>query len=188
MKIERGLQFKNAFLDFNGWELDFLIDYVEHSHHQYIRRIAPTLLALSDKVAKVHGAEHPELIEVNALVKELISDLIPHLQKEELVLFPNIKRLLKYKKGEITDFHTPPFGSFDNPIKMMEIEHDNAGDLIHKIAESTSNYLLPKDACNTYTVFFKTLKEFQNHLFEHVHIENNIIHPKTKLLVKDMSI
>lgn len=170
-------------LRYNDWELDFLVDYIINAHHAYVRKSIPDLSGYASKVAKVHGNHHPELLTIHNLVDEVCAELSSHMVKEEKVLFPYIKELVAAKKSGI-DFEKAPFGSVQSPISMMEHEHDIVGRKIEKIRELSDNYKLPEDACASYTLLFKLLEEFENDLFTHIHLENNILFPKALELEK----
>ena len=135
------------------------------------------IVEYSDKVAKVHGHHYTETVEINHLFHEIANELNAHMQKEEHVLFPFIRAIGKAKR-EGTPLSPPPFGTIQNPINMMEMEHTSAGDILRKIAELSNNYTPPVDACNTYRALYHSLEEYQNDLFQHIHLENNILFPK----------
>jgi len=114
-----------------------------------------------------------------------MNELNRHMMKEEQVLFPYIKQLAQTKKSSIKS--TPPsFGTVTNPIRMMEHEHDVVGDIFHKIAELSNNFTPPDYACNTYRVLYAKLKEFEDDLHQHIHLENNILFPKAIELEKEL--
>jgi len=163
--------------DFNNWELDFLVDYIIQTHHKYVLENIPLIFQYAKKVAKVHGHHYTETIKIRDLFRSLAEELTAHLQKEEHILFPFIKRMVRAKK-EGLPMPSPPFGTVRNPISMMEKEHENAGGIFKEIAELTNNYLSPKGACNTFRVLYAKLKEFQEDLHQHIHLENNILFPK----------
>ena len=163
--------------DFNNWGLDFLIDYIINTHHKYVSGNIPLIAQYSAKVAKVHGENYPENKTINTLFIEVANELIQHMQKEERILFPYIKLLVK-ANIENTDPPSPPFGTVQNPISMMEHEHENAGDIFKRIAELSNNFTTPDGACNTYKVLYAKLKEFESDLHQHIHLENNILFPK----------
>ena len=174
-------------LPFDKWELDFLSDYIVNTHHRYIRENIPFLSEISNKVARVHGDRHPELIEVAGTFSRIAADLSLHLMKEENILFPFIKELVAAAKNNTK--HAPAaFGSVNTPTQMMEVEHEQAGEDLAVIRELTNNYSLPADACTSYTILFKKLEEFENDLFNHVHLENNILFPKAIQLEKELVI
>ena len=173
--------------DFDKWHLDFLVDYIINIHHNYVRENIPFINELAIKVAKVHSGHHPEAIEVATIFKGLAADLSLHLMKEENVLFPYIKELVAAEKNG-SKITPASFGTVDNPTQMMETEHEQAGeDLIH-IRKVTDNYTLPSDACTSYTILYKKLQEFENDLFNHVHLENNILFPKAIKLEKKLGV
>lgn len=172
--------------DFKQWPLDLLADYVEKTHHRYVESKSQPLLQFLDKLCKVHGARHPELFTINKAFIELAQELASHMKKEELILFPFIKKLVQ---AELTNqkIDQPHFGSVENPIDMMEHEHETAGNLLRIIEKETNNYQPPADACNTYRVTFAMLKEFEEDLHKHIHLENNILFPKSILLEKRLN-
>ncbi|PBJ12330.1 iron-sulfur cluster repair di-iron protein [Flavobacterium sp. ACN6] len=171
-------------VDFNSWPLDLLADYIEKTHHRYVEEKTNVLLPFLDKLCKVHGASHPELFKINELFTGCAGELSQHMKKEELVLFPFVKRMVKTKESDGILSH-PSFGTVSNPIAMMMQEHDNEGERFREIAELTNNYTPPADACTTYRVTYSMLKEFEADLHKHIHLENNILFPKAVALEKD---
>lgn len=174
----------NGSIDFNSWPLDLLADYIEKTHHRYVEEKTNVLLPFLDKLCKVHGANHPELFKINELFIGCAGELSQHMKKEELVLFPFVKRMVKTKESDGI-LSQPSFGTVSNPIAMMMHEHDNEGERFREIAALTDNYTPPADACTTYRVTFAMLKEFEADLHKHIHLENNILFPKAVILEKD---
>jgi len=164
-------------LDFNQWKMDFLSDYIVNVHHKYVRENIPPLLEYTQKVAKVHGATNPEVVQIARLFIDLAAELHQHMAKEEQILFPYIKRLADAKKAS-QPVQPAPFGSAENPIAMMEHEHDTAGKIMKEIRRLSSNFNFPENACNTYRVSYLKLNEFEEDLYRHIHLENNILFPK----------
>ncbi|MDR2235008.1 MAG: iron-sulfur cluster repair di-iron protein [Chryseobacterium sp.] len=173
-------------IDFNSWPLDLLADYIEKTHHRYVEEKTPVLLAFLDKLCKVHGAGHPELLEINKLFHESARDLGAHMKKEELILFPFVRNMIKARSSG-APLPRPAFGTVENPVHMMKHEHTAEGDRFRKIAEITGEYTPPADACNTYRVTFAMLQDFENDLHRHIHLENNILFPKAIRLEKEFS-
>ncbi|WP_292009721.1 iron-sulfur cluster repair di-iron protein [Chryseobacterium sp.] len=173
-------------IDFNSWPLDLLADYVEKTHHRYIEEKTPIIEAFLDKLCKVHGERHPELFEVRALFNASAKDLGAHLKKEELILFPFIKNMVK-AQIDGSALMQPSFGTVENPVNMMKHEHTVEGERLRKIAEITDEYNPPTDACNTYRVAFAMLQDFENDLHKHIHLENNILFPKSIKLEKEFA-
>ena len=167
--------------NYNAWKLDFLIDHIINIHHTYVEESIPLILQYSNRVAKVHGHHYSEVIEINKLFTDVANELASHLQKEETILFPYIKKLT-VNKNEGEQLSKSPFGSVNNPIAMMEEEHETAGDIFKEIARLTNNYTPPEGTCNTFKALYAKLDEFEQDLHQHIHLENNILHPKAKLL------
>ncbi|OKL42022.1 iron-sulfur cluster repair di-iron protein [Pontibacter flavimaris] len=171
--------------EYDKWDLGFLADYIVNMHHKYLREAIPALYEYTTKIARVHGSRHPELVEVVKHYTNVANELEAHMPKEERVLFPYIKQLEEAKKSGVK-LEPAGFGSIQNPINMMEMEHESAGGEMERIRELTDNYTLPADACATYTVAFKKLKEFEDDLFRHIHLENNILFPKAIEMEKEV--
>lgn len=163
--------------DHQSWPPDLLADYIERIHHRYVTEKSPEISQYLDKLCRVHGNRHPELFEIKALFLESTGELAMHMKKEELILFPRIKKMVKAQQ-EGTTLDAPAFGTVENPIRMMMLEHDTEGGRFRKIAELSNEYLPPADACNTYRVTFALLREFETDLHQHIHLENNILFPK----------
>lgn len=170
-------QNNNASIDYNSWPLDLLADYIEKKHHRYVELKLPEMIPYLDKITMVHGGRHPELAEINTLFKESAAELSAHMKKEELILFPYIRKMVEAKRTSST-IHAS-FGTVQNPIRMMMHEHDTEGERFRKIEALSNNYTPPEDACNTYRVTYSLLKEFQDDLHLHIHLENNILFPKS---------
>jgi len=163
---------------YDTWGLDFLIDYIVNNHHTYVNKMIPLLSAHTQKIAAVHGKNHPELIAVAGRFGRVYKDLRQHMLKEEQILFPFIKQLVGTKnRGGRAE--TPYFGTVKNPIRMMEVEHQAAGDEMHEIRHLTDNYTIPDDACNTYSIAMLELKDFEEDLHKHVYLENYVLFPRS---------
>jgi regulator of cell morphogenesis and NO signaling len=165
------------------WKPDFLADYIVNTHHHYVRNRLPELKALSQKVAFKHGEGHPELILIKELVELIDTEMQSHMVKEEKVLFPYVKALVLNKDLDQTQFGCQ-FGTVQNPINMMEMEHEVVGEHLLEIRNLTKNYSLPESACKSYQLLYAVLEEFEEDLHLHVHLENNILFPKALLLEK----
>jgi regulator of cell morphogenesis and NO signaling len=157
--------------------LDRLIDHIVSVHHVYVREALPRITGYLRKLVEVHGGRHAELALVAAAFDRLGSELKQHLIKEERVLFPHLRDLAEHGEGYCARVMSP-FGSVENPIRMMEREHRDAGDELEMIRELTSNYTAPADGCTTYAVCMRELKTFERDLHRHVHLENNVLFPR----------
>lgn len=165
-------------IDFQTWDLDLLADYIEKTHHRYVRKRIPEILPYLNKVVKVHGKEHPELLEIANEFDASAIELNAHMQKEELNLFPHIRKMVEVHDHS-EKWSEPSFGSVRYPIQQMMAEHDQEGVRFRKIRQLSKDYTPPTDACQTYRVTFAMLEEFEQDLHRHIHLENNILFPKS---------
>ncbi len=172
-----GLPNSSVIVRFNEWEADFLVDFIIANHHQYTKRVLPILAARAQKVAKAHGNKHPELLEISERMNALERELTAHLYEEEQVLFPYVKKLMRAKMSGIKS-PKPFFGSAQTVVADRESEHTQTGEHIHNIRRLSNNFLPPDDACNTYKVLFQELQEFEQDVFQHIHLENNLLFPR----------
>lgn len=163
-------------IPFNSWPLDLLVDYIEKKHHRYVQASIPPLLQFLKKIYSVHGSRHPELLEILNEFSALAEELYLHMHKEEHILFPFIRRLVQMKQGTPTVL-SAPFGTINNPIQMMEHEHESAGEKLSHLEQLSNHYQMPEDGCTTYRVAFELLKAFEQDLHQHIHLENNILFP-----------
>jgi regulator of cell morphogenesis and NO signaling len=162
--------------DVVSWPLDRLIDHIVSTHHGYVRSAMPTIQRYLAKLVDVHGSRHPELSRIAGKFEAVAQELAQHMMKEERVLFPYVRELTMTAVG---GRHFPsPFGSVENPIRMMEREHREAADELRQIRELTNGYTVPSDGCTTYAVCIAELDRFEQDLHRHVHLENNVLFPK----------
>jgi len=172
--------------NFSDWDLDFLADYIVNTHHKYVSRSIPDIFEYTQKVARVHGNQHPETIAIADHFMKVMNELNSHMMKEENVLFPYIKTLVIAKRnGE--EAGRPHFGTVANPIRMMEHEHEQVGEYMAKINELTHAYEVPAGACNTFRLSYARLKEFEADLHQHIHLENNILFPMAIALEAELN-
>lgn len=164
-------------IPFDSWPTDLLIDYVLKIHHRNIRAKGPELLELIRKVATHHADRHPELLQLTEFFERSLEDLESHLQKEEQVLFPYCYDLFEANmQGEA--YQKMHCGTVANPIRVMLREHHDEGTRYKFIRSLMHNFVAPEDACASYRLMLTDLEEFMDALFEHIHIENNILFPR----------
>ncbi len=173
--------------DYNNWNLDFLADYIVNVHHKFVRDAAPMLRDLADKIAGHHGSAHPELFEIKQHVDALLAELESHQEKEEKVLFPFIHEMVKHE-SEGKPLAPAPTGSLDNPVEMLEHEHEEVGKHVHAIEELSGGYEVPADGCGSYRLYYSKLQELDKDLHQHLHLENNILFPKSIKLEKQLAV
>lgn len=162
-------------LHFAAMNAGELISYIIIHHHFYVKQAMPTIDSHIEKVATKHGERYPKMKRVLELFRDVQAELLPHMQKEEDILFPRIREIAAVAAQQKTLALPPSYIS--GPVAVMEMEHDHAGRLLFEIRELTNNYTPPEDACTTHMVCLEELKAFEEDLHQHVHLENNILFP-----------
>jgi regulator of cell morphogenesis and NO signaling len=172
--------------DVTGWPLDRLVDHVLSRHHTYVRSAMPAIAQHLAALEAVHGERHPVLSRVAAHFAQVKLDLDQHLLKEEQVLFPYVRELSALRSTGRA-LPASPFGTVENPIRMMEREHRDAADELRLIRELTGGYATPADGCATYGVCMAELDRFERDLHRHVHLENNVLFPRAVALERELA-
>lgn len=167
--------------DYARWSLSFLADYIVNTHHGYLNENMASIAAYAHKIARVHGAHHPEVIEIAAIFDQVVADLAPHLLAEEDVCFPAIKRLEASQKSGISP-NPNDITTVRKSLAELHREHDAIGAAVHRIRHLSKDYAIPDDACNTFRLTYQKLREFEDDLHKHVHLENNILFRKVDVI------
>jgi regulator of cell morphogenesis and NO signaling len=154
-----------------------LIKHILDTHHVYTRGEMQRLEGLVEKVVHAHSANHPELLSMRDLLQQLFAELKGHMFKEEQILFPFLIQLQE-SRSQNRPAPFAPFGTVNNPVRMMMFEHDHAGDILRELRKLSRGYRVPEDACASYRAFYEALAAFEQDLHQHIHLENNILFPK----------
>lgn len=180
MKAEQG-----KILPFGSMTAEQLISYILIHHHFYVKQSMPTILSHLEKVALKHGERFPHMTEVLYLFRSIHEEMTMHMHKEEVILFPRIKEIeAVFSIQQKRNFAE---GYIAGPIQVMETEHDHAGELLYRIRELTNGYTPPADACTTFKVSLAELKEFEEDLHRHVHLENNLLFPLAEKILSQQT-
>jgi regulator of cell morphogenesis and NO signaling len=164
--------------DFSAWELSFLADYIVNVHHGYLKENMDKIDGYTSKIAEVHGSNHPEAVEIASIFSKIVANLKAHLREEEEEFFPALKRVETNKKTE-TKPTAEDVETIKESLKNLGKEHEEIGDAVHQIRRLSGGYTIPPDVCNTFALAYRKLEEFEDDLHKHVHLENNILFPKT---------
>ncbi|WP_158002552.1 iron-sulfur cluster repair di-iron protein [Methyloterricola oryzae] len=165
--------------------LGALMAHIVETHHAFTRTSLARIDRLMERVLLRHGAAHPELADLNSCVRSLAADLVPHLRKEEEVLFPYVEGL----EGHVaqgTELPTACFGSVAAPISVMGREHEAVGDLLKQARSITRDYACPADACSSFSLLYQELEALESDLMRHIHLENNILFPRALRLADEV--
>ena len=160
--------------DWNSESLTELVSHIVENHHSVVQSEVPRMVELISKMCKAHGENRPEFLEIRDLVFSLQNELYSHLRKEEEILFPYVGQL-EQATSKNTPVPSSCFSTVKNPIRVMEQEHENAGEVLARI----QSLLTDRTGCPTCLEFFKTFDEFEKDLHQHIHLENNILFPRT---------
>lgn len=167
--------------NFASWDLAFLTDYIENTHHVYLRETTDQLRAYADKIANVHGTHHPEVIEIAKIFGNVATSMSAHLKEEEDVLFPLMRRIsAAQKKGAAPSSEDQ--SAMRKSLRTLEADHNEIGEAVHKIRDLSKKYSIPADVCPTFETTYRMLHEFEEDLHKHVHLENNILFPRAATL------
>jgi regulator of cell morphogenesis and NO signaling len=177
----------SAHLNWKEAALSILVDHILEKHHAFTKEQLLRLESLLGKVRAAHGEKHGEMLaQLQHLYDGLHGELDSHLLKEEQILFPAIKAIDAFVNGK-GDKPVLHCGSVVNPIRQMEAEHDSAGETLVDMRKTTNSYRLPADACLTFKALYQGLQALEADLHEHIHLENNILFPKSIEMEKIIS-
>lgn len=171
--------------EYGQWSLDALAEHVVNQHHTYARKMTPLIRQYAETVVQVHSEHHPETRTIAQLFEKLTGEMAMHMQREELLLFPYIRRLLRAQE-EGTQLSVPPFGSAQDLIHKMDQEHDATGDLLAQIEELANGYVPPEGACGTFRALYANLKDFDTDTKKHIHVENDFLFPRIVQLEEEL--
>lgn len=174
-ELEKSSEIPTTKMPFTEMTAEQLISYILIHHHFYVKQSMPTIIGHLEKVAAKHGDRFPYMAEVLSLFREINDEMTMHMHKEEVILFPRIKEVTAQQEAHQHSNLAP--GYIAAPIQIMELEHEHAGDILYKIRSLTNNYTPPEGACTTFQVSLAELKEFEEDLHRHVHLENNLLFP-----------
>ena len=180
---EESARAEKQFHDWQSESLSELITHIKSTHHKYTRDETVRLAALLQKVSSVHGKNHPELFGIRETFDWLSQELMTHMMKEEMVLFPYIERM-EESVIQNEPVLPAPFGSVQNPVTLMEHEHDSAGAALRSMHKVSSDFTPPTDSCISYQTLYRALAAFEADLHQHIHLENNILFPRAIAMEK----
>jgi len=190
-KSWRSLQEPNTGTEPRSWHgetnVNTIIDYILETYHEPLKVELPRLEALMHKVASVHGANHPELKDMESILVALKSELLSHLEEEERIVFPLMQSIYDAYEKKTTMTVVAHCGSVNNPIRRMEMEHDEAGQALRELRQLSKDFQPPSDACNSYRVLLVGLQALEQDLHRHIHLENAVLHPLTSRMEQEVS-
>lgn len=161
---------------FNSWSVDFLTEYIVQQHHTYVRTMLPVIQGHLQKVMNAHGEKYPEVAEIQHRFITLSPILVNHLLEEEATVFPLIKVVALSRQLNLSEAFIE--NELESYLGNLDEEHSEVGDILKEIQTLSNNFTPPGGACTTFRVLYQELKAFQEDMFRHIHLENNILFPK----------
>ena len=141
-----------------------LTRFIETRYHASHRTELPEIAALAQKVEQAHAGHDLLPAGLSGLLRRLIGELEVHMKKEELMLFPAMRKVATT--------------GLDAPIASMRADHDDHAGEIARIAQLTHNMTPPEDACRTWAQLYDQLYDFVEDLQEHIRLENEVLFPQ----------
>lgn len=176
----------NAALDFDNWDIDFLTDYIFNVHHRYLQRALPEIKEQVAKFLDGHRKKFPQLEELETIIDRFMKEIPPHMKREEEIFFPYIKQIHHAHKHR-ESYAKLLIRTLRKPIEeVMLKEHEATGSNLHRLRTITNSYTPPDKACIAHKVTFAKLKELDNDLVQHIHLESNILFPKAIQMEKEL--
>jgi regulator of cell morphogenesis and NO signaling len=184
-KVSRTLQV-SPLLAYDTWNLDFLINYIVNVHHYYLRSTLPSLGELMREFSEEHRSKYPNMVLACDLFQELQEDMLPHLNREEEVIFPYICRLMHAYANSDT-YAKLLVKTLRKPLEVtMQKDTEMISNFIYRLRELTNEYVPPEKACVSHRVVFSKLKELDNDLNQHVYLESEILFPRALAMEKEL--
>ena len=176
----------NAAIDFDSWDIVFLADYIYNVHHRYLNKALPEIKEVTTKFLDGHRKKYPELEEIEVIIKRFLKEIPPHMKQEEEIFFPYIKQIFYAHKNR-ESYARLLIRTLRKPLEeVMLKEHETTGLSLHRLRTITNNYTPPENACLTHKVTFSKLKELDNDLVQHIHLESNILFPKAIAMEQEL--
>lgn len=163
--------------DYNSMPLDILCDHIENTHHKYVAAKSVEIKRNIEKLISQQPDTIETFSEVKFIFNEIVAQLSMHMMREELMLFPVIKKMVKTGTPVKT-----LFGSIRAPIETMLNEHDSEEERFNTIATLTHSYQSTEDSSDLHKETLAMLNEFHKDLLQHIHLENDILFPKSIIL------
>ena len=163
----------NLLPDFGIMRINMLADYIKRNHHTYTERKLVFIRNNIDRLIRDHQYSHQELAQIQRIFEDLSMDLRIHMKQEEFMIFPYIKAMIKKRS-----INSKLFKSIRDPIIAMQDDHDNEEKSFNVLSDLTNSYSIPSRGYYAFKTTYAAMKELEEDLKIHMHLENNILFPK----------
>jgi len=141
-----------------------LTRHIETRYHARHRQQLPQLVALSEMVEDLHEPDRDVPEGLTAVLRRMIGEMEVHMKKEELMVFP----LIRKGGGAV----------LAERIAEMRADHDDHDRALAAIRRLTGDLTLPEGACTPWATLYDGLAEFMADLTEHIRLENDVLFPQ----------
>ena len=172
--------------NYAAWDTRFLVEFIIHTHHNYIRETLPKLLLLADIVIARDGQDHPEMHPIRALMINLDQRIKEHLISEEYALFPYLLEM-ELARSSKQRFLASENGRLEKPIEAIAKDHYRTAQALKEIRELSQHFQQPPGTCRECAVWYQLQKEFDADMRLHIHLENNILFPRVLVLEAELT-
>ena len=152
--------------DWRNTTLPDLIDFILQRYHDVHREQFPELIALAQKVERVHAGKDQVPTGLAAQLQALDEELESHMRKEEQILFPMIRQ----GNGQQAAM----------PIRVMMHEHTEHEHALSRLLDLTDHLTPPAQACPSWQNLYAQLRTLADDLQDHIALENNILFPRAQ--------
>lgn len=173
-------------LPFDKWDIDFLIDYIINVHHYFIRETFPSLKEELAHFAEEHRIKYPLYSDLCTEFERLENEIVPHIQHEEESTFPYLRQVAHaFEKKD--SYGRLLVKTMRRPLaRMIKDDHKIMVETMLNFRQWTDNYNHPANSCTSHRVILSRLKELDNDLAQHVHLENDVLFPRVLKMEKEL--
>lgn len=140
-----------------------LTRHIETRYHARHRQQLPQLVTLAEMVEDLHEPDRDVPEGLTAVLRRMIGEMEVHMKKEELLVFPLIR-----KGGAAV---------LAERIAALRADHDDHDRDLAAIRRLTGGLTLPAGACTPWATLYEGLTEFIADLGEHIRLENDVLFP-----------
>lgn len=141
-----------------------LTRHIESRYHARHRQQLPQLVALAEMVEDLHQPDRDVPEGLTAILRRMIGEMEVHMKKEELLVFP----LIRKGGGAV----------LAERIAQMRADHDDHERDLAMIRRLTDNLAVPASACTPWITLYEGLATFMADLTEHMRLENDVLFPQ----------
>ncbi len=161
-------------------DVKLLLTYLANSHEYYIREKIPLIQSLfSTFLARM---DHPAKTQLERFFNEYIEEVTEHIEYEEKVAFPYIKKLVSGEKNPQIKGRDRDYG-----ISVFEERHTNIEDKLSDLKNLLIKYLPPSSDQFLRIRIINELFDLEQDLGNHARLEDQVLIPVVEQLEKRLN-